>query len=524
MSFFKNVSKISLWTIASRVGGFVREMMVAYFLGVGIVVDALVLALKFPAFVRRLCAEGTMNTCFVPIFSEILHKKGEKPAKVFAASIFFIFFFALLVVTGLFLLFSADIIPFMFPGLLKTPDRLGHAIYYARIIFPFVVWISMTAIYGAVLNAKEYFSAFAASPFLGNISIIAFVFLGIAFGADTANGVEIGELFAWAILFSGFVQFMVVFLDAWRRDLLLPLPTLVWTPELRSFFRRLFPAAMGAGVAQINLFIGLLIASLLPTGNISYLNYADRLVQLPLSVIGTAMGVVLLPLLVKELHKNNVARANSQQERALGVSSFISFLMACVLILFAYGFVKVAFEHGRFTAHDAWQTARALSAYALGLPAYIMIKILSARFFARGQVVFPLIAGVVGIAVDIVLSLALIGTLGHVGIALATSASAWVNVTLLMGLLRWRQEWSPTKSLWLALAKIVGLSVGSVCVAWPFVEGLFVASLTKAQTFLHLMLGGVGFCALFGGGACILFWPIVRGALDLCDGHLSKKA
>jgi putative peptidoglycan lipid II flippase len=523
VSFFKNVSKISFWTIASRVAGFAREMMVANFLGAGIVVDALVLSLKFPSFIRRLCAEGTMNTCFVPIFASLLQKNKEEQAKIFAASVFVIFSAALLVMVSLFVFFADSVITFMFPGLLKTPERLAYAIHYARIIFPFVAWISITSIYGAVLNTREYFSAFAASPFVGNLSIITFVLFGLALGVDKTNAFDIGSLFAWGILVSGAVQFCVVFVDAWKRGLLLPIIVPKWSRELRSFFKRLFPAALGAGVSQINLFIGMLIASMLPAGNISYLNYADRLVQLPLSVIGTAMGVALLPVLVRELHAGRVERANRQQELALGVSFFASFLITVLFVSLSAIFVKIVFEHGRFNATDALQTARALSAYAWGLPAYIMVKVLSARFFARGRVLFPLICGLVSVGVDIVLSLILIRFMGHVGIAVATSVSAWTNVGLLALLLWQKREWRPTFELTAVFAKVVGLSFCILLMTLPLSDAVDVRSLDKWGGVGYALLGGGAIVAIFLAGGYILFGNYVRQFWDTRVSGASKK-
>lgn len=504
VSFLKNASKISFWTVASRIGGFFREMMVAHFLGAGLVVDALVLALKLPSFIRRLAAEGTMNTCFIPLFVELERKEGPAAARLFSGSILTLFSGVLLAVTALFVGFTDSVITFLFPKLMETPDRLQAAILYARIIFPFVVLISMTALYGAVLNARNRFSAFAASPFLGNAFIVLFVLWQMDFGAQTLDSFHIGLLFAWAILLSGGVQLLTVVIDAGWQGALIPFVWPRWTKTLKSFFKRLGPSALGAGVAQINLFIGLLIASMLPQGSISFLNYADRLVQLPLSVIGTAAGVALLPLLVKEIHAGKKAHADRQQEMALGMSFLISALVVVCFFLLAPFLTTLVFQRGKFTPMDAMQTARALAAYAWGLPAYIMMKVLSARFFASGDVVSPLKAGVWGVVVDIVLSLILIRFMGHVGIAVATSVSAWVNVSVLTFLLWKKKIWVPSPPLRRFLLKVSSISLGVSLLFFPWVGGFDVATMSSGQHIVYTFFFGL--CILGCFVAAVFFF------------------
>ena len=498
LSFFKSVTRISLWTVASRIAGFLREMLTAHFLGVGPIVDALVLALKIPSLIRRFTAEGTLNACFIPLFTSISDKKGFPCAKQFAASIFTLVTFVLLFFSVLFVCFAESILTFLFPGLLATPDRMLYAIYFSRIMFPFVLFISLTAIYGGILNAMGRFVAFSASPFFGNIFIIAVVLICLDFkNPSSADIFSRGAVFAWSILFSGLVQLSVVTYDAFRHKLLLPLVQPRKTVELKSFFKRLGPSVLSSGIAQVNIFVGLFIASWLPTGSISYLNYADRLVQLPLSVVGTAMGIALLPLLSRHICKKNTSKANSYQETALGVSFVFSAFVVVAFVILSDFFIALVFKHGAFRAQDAAETARALSGYAWGLPAYIMIKILAARFFAAGKVKPPLIASAVSLFVDMVLSIILSQLIGHVGIAIATSVSAWINALLLAVLLYRHKEWLwPKKLLWFQV-KVAIVCLTLIFLINPLIQPYFVYVTNKLDALIYTGVFGLLLLVLF---------------------------
>ena len=235
------------------------------------------------------------------------------------------------------------------------------------------------------------------------------------------------------------------------------------------------------------------------------------------------MGVALLPVLVRELHAKRIERANHQQELALSFSLFASFLIMTALVMLSGVFVKIVFEHGKFTSSDAFQTARALSAYALGLPAYIMIKILSARFFARGRVLFPLLCGLGSVFVDIVLSLILIRFFGHVGIALATSISAWTNVVLLLFFLWQKREWKPSWQLGGVFVKVVALSLMIILAFSPICERVNVASLDKWSSLTYAISGGFFIMMLFALGGYLFCGTYVRNAFSAHFLNPSKK-
>jgi len=484
MSFLKNVSRIGLWTILSRIAGFGREILTAYFLGVGLVVDALVIAMKIPSFVRRITAEGSMNACFIPLYSEVYATKGHLEAQKFAGSILSLFVIFLLLFSALIINFAEPIITTVFSGLRHTPERLAYTIYFTQIITPFTLFISITAIYGGVLNAKEHFTAFAASPFFGNLTIIILAWTAFMM-CPSSTLLTKGAFFAVAILISGCVQALVVIIDAYRKNLLFSFAWPLKTKALRSFFKRLGPSALGSGIAQVNLMVGLLIASWLPSGNISYLNYADRLSQLPLSVIGTAMGVAILPLLSKALAKKKTSHANSAQEMALAIALALSVFVVIYVTGFSRHIVTFIYQYGAFKESDAFHTSNALLAYIWGLPAYVSIKILSARFFAKGMVGPPLLAGLLSVVSDIILSILLSRIWGHVGIAIATSLAAWINVSALLVLLHTKKQWHASKDLKVYLLKMALLA--SIFIGFGILGSFFIP-FTSDKRILILIL------------------------------------
>lgn len=447
MSVFKDASRIGLWTILSRIGGFFREIVTAYFLGASFVVDALVLAMKIPSFFRRITAEGAVNACFVPLFTKLIAEKNKKEALRFASSLISLSLTFLFLVTALFVFFAPQLLALLFPGLVATPARFDATVLYARIIFPFVILISATAIYGGVLNAQKRFSAFASSPFFGNMFIVGCVLFFAHTNKNAFSLKKAGMVFAWAVLISGGVQLFIVMWDTWRSGAFF-LPK--WpkkNPLITSFFKKLGPVILGSGLVQINLLIGLFIASWLPKGSISHLNYADKLVQLPLSVVGTAISIALLPSLSRSLGKKDYAQANKDQEMSMKVTFIIASTLMLILCLLAHPLVFLAFGRGKFQTHDILATSKALMAFAPGLPSYIFIKILSTRFFAQGNTSTPLVAGMLGLIVDIVASVTLMLFFGHVGIAAAASLSGWTNAAVLMFLLYKKNLWHIPASL-----------------------------------------------------------------------------
>ena len=432
MKLIRSILTVGGFTVGSRLAGFVREVLTASLLGAGAASDALVVAIKLPSFFRRLFAEGAFNASFVPLFAGLLATEGKDSARTFAEQIFTLLLTSLLLLVVIVELFLPTILPALVPGFEKTPERLYYAIEFSRITFPFIFFISLTALYSGILNSFDRFAAVASSPMVGNFGILAVVF------ALHTQFSSAGYAFAIGITVCGVIQWLWVLLPAIQKGMYLRLRKPELSPNVKRFFVILGPAAFGSGIVQINLFVGSWIASWLPTGAISYLNFADRLNQLPLSVIGVAVSTALLPLLSKQIRSGAHREASASQNLALEFSMFLTLPATLALTLIAHPLVAAVFERGAFSSEDTLATAYTLMALALGLPAYVMIKVFTTGFFARQDTKTPIYTALAGIAVDIILSLILMGSLKQIGIALATAAAAWVNA-LLLGYLLWRK-------------------------------------------------------------------------------------
>lgn len=432
MNLVRSITTVGGYTVGSRLFGFVREILTASFLGAGPAADALVVAIKLPSFFRRLFAEGAFNSSFVPLFAGLLATKGKEEARTFAEQILTLWvgvLFLLLICVELFL---PTLMSLLVPGFKSTPERLYYAIEFSRITFPFIFFISLTALYSGILNSIDKFAVVASSPMIGNMAIIAVVlgFYDTFFSA--------GYAFAWGIMACGILQWVWVWIPSLKQGMGLRFVWPRFDANVKRFFKILAPAAFGSGVVQINLFVGAFIASWLPTGAISYLNYADRLNQLPLSVIGVAVSTALLPILSRQIRAGSWKKAHQTQNQAIEFSMFLTLPAALALIFLAEPFVMVVFERGAFTEQDTQATSLTLQALAIGLPAYVLIKVFSSSFFSRQDTLTPVYTACAGIAVDIGLSLYLMGTWHQVGIAFATAAAGWVNAGLL-GFLLWNQ-------------------------------------------------------------------------------------
>ncbi len=427
MQLFRSIVTIGGWTMGSRVLGFIRTILMASYLGAGVAADAIAIAIRMPSMLRRLFAEGAFSAAFVPIFAGDLATHGQEKALKTAEDIFNVLLWSLLALTIVCEIFMEPLMRALVPGF--GPERLELTIYLTRITFPFIIFISLCAFYGGILNSYDRFTAFAASPMAGNAWIIgAIVFL-------TPQMSEPSLSFALALLGCGVVQFFWVYIPAKQSGIHLRIQAPRLSPDVRKFLKILGPSALGSGVVQVNLFIGSMIASLLPTGGVAILTYADRLCQLPISVIGTAMGTALLPILSRQIRSGEIAKAKTCLRESLELSLLLSVPAAIGLVVLADPLITIFFVHGKFDAGSGALTAATLKMFSLGLPAYILVKVFSATFFAQKAPKVPLVTGALTVIIDVVLSLLLIEDFGAAGIGIATAAASWFNVILLAILL-----------------------------------------------------------------------------------------
>lgn len=456
MKLLKSLTTVGGFTMGSRVFGFIRDMITASLLGTGAVADALVVAIKLPSLLRRILAEGAFNAAFVPMFAGTLAKDGKDYARSFAEEVFSILIVCLLLIVVIVEFFMPWLMRIFVPGFSATPERLELAISFTRITFPFILFISLTALYSGILNSLERFAAAASSPMAGNVFIIGFVMALSTYTTDA------GVLMAGAIMGCGVVQLLWVLVPAYRAGVGLKIRRPRFSPRVRQLLKRMAPVALGSGVHQVNVLIGTLIASILPVGGMSFLYYAERLNQLPLSVIGTAMSTVLLPFLAKHIRAGRHEEAQRMQNQGLELAMLLTIPAMIGLVMLAEPLVKMLFQRGAFDALAAQQTAYALMAFSLGLPAYVLTKIFNTSFYAQEDTTTPLKTAGIAVLVDIVLSLILLKPLQHVGIALATAVSAWVNVVMLGYLLYRKQSLSLDRAM---VRFSVGLGISSAATA-----------------------------------------------------------
>jgi len=433
MALLRSGALVGAYTLASRILGFVRDVMIAAVLGAGPVADAFVVAFRFPNLFRNLVAEGAFSVAFVPLYSRAVEERGAEGARTFAGQVLAVLLATLALVTIAALAAMPWLMAVIAPGFIETPAKYQLAVELTRITFPYLLCMALVALLGGMLNSHFRFAAAAAAPVLLNITLIAALLLAV--GLRVAPG----HALAWAVVVAGIGQFLWLAAAAARQGLLPTLPRPRLTPDVRRLLALMLPGAFGAGVIQINIVVATMIASLLPTGAVASLYYADRLYQLPLGVIGTAIGTVLLPELARKLRSHDPAGAMLSQNRALEAALLLTLPAAAALAAIATPITAVLFQHGAFGAAATRTTAAALAAFALGLPAYVIVKALAPAFFAREDTVTPVRAAVVAVVTNVVLSLLLIRPLGPTGIALATSLAAWVNACGL-ALSLWRHE------------------------------------------------------------------------------------
>ncbi len=412
---------VGVWTLVSRVLGFVRDILIAAYLGAGPAAEAFVIAFSLPNMFRRFFAEGAFNMAFVPMFSKKLQSGDD--ATDFARDAFSGLATILIVLTVLAQVFMPWLVLAMASGF-AGDARFDLAVDYGRLAFPYILFISLAALLSGVLNATGRFAAAAATPVLLNIVLVGALVWAARSGAD------IGRALAWGVPVAGIAQLALVWWAAARAGFrLIPrLPRM--TPELKRLAVIAAPAALAGGVVQVNLLVGRQVASFFD-GSIQYLNLADRLYQLPLGVVAIAIGVVLLPELSRRLQAGESDRGREALNRAGEFALFLTLPAAVALIVVPLPLVSVLFERGRFSAEDAAATAMAVAIYGLGLPAFVMQKVLQPLYFAREDTRTPFRYALVAMVVNAVLAIALAPVIGFLAAAIGTTLASWAMVILL---------------------------------------------------------------------------------------------
>jgi putative peptidoglycan lipid II flippase len=438
----RNVLTVGGWTMASRVLGFARDMLIAALLGAGPITDAFFVAQKLPNLFRRLFGEGAFNAAFVPAFSGMLAAEGLPSAHRFAEEAFAVMAFWLSVLTVAGEVFMPQLMAVLAPGFEAIPAKFELAVALSRITFPYLLLICLAALVSGVLNGLERFTAASASYVLYNvISIACMLWL-------TPYVATVGHALSWGVSGAGVVQLALLLVATRRAGVPLRLPRPRLTPQVRLLVRRMLPGLVGAGVTQLNLALDVVVSSLLPPGTVSVLYFADRVQQLPLGVIGTAVGTALLPLLSRQVRAGEGEASLGTLNRAIEYALFLTLPAAVALVVSAWPVMSVLFEHGAFDAESTRFSAQSLAAYAVGLPAFVLVKAVAPAFFARGDMATPVKIGVAAVVLNLAMNVAfnlsyIVSSLGfvvppayadrlpalaHIGPALATSLAAMFNV------------------------------------------------------------------------------------------------
>ena len=412
------------YTLLSRLTGFARDVMLAAILGAGPVADAFFVALRLPNHFRAIFAEGAFNAAFVPAYAH-LYNQNASSAKLFADRIFTLLLAvqaALLVIAWQFM---PQVIALLAPGFVDDPQRGELAIALTRITFPYLLLVTLVTLYGGMLNVMHCFATAAAAPIFLNLSMM----LTLALAAFFPNA---GYAAAWGVLLAGFLEFFLLAGDAGRNGILPKFSALKIDQDVRAFFRALGPATVGSMGTQIALFADTIIATFLAAGALSALYYADRLNQLPIGVIGIAIGTVLLPEMSRRITAGDHAGAMASQRRAFEFTLLFSIPFVAAFLTVPDVIMRAMFARGAFSKADAASAAATLAAYAIGLVPFVLIRSAVATFYARKDTATPVKAALTGVAVNVALKIALVGSLAQVGLALATAVGAWINLVLIL--------------------------------------------------------------------------------------------
>lgn len=441
-------------TLISRISGLIRDVVLATSFGASMAADAFYVAFRIPNFFRRIFAEGAFSQAFVPVLSEYRNRSDEAAIRVFishmSASLGLIL---LLVVVGG-VLASSAIVTVLAPGFLDEPEKFAITVSMLRITFPYLLFISLVAMSGGIMNACHHFTTPAFTPVLLNLSMIAAALLL----APLMNGSVVA--LAWGVLLAGFVQLFFQF-PKLRQMNLLVFPRINWQDQgVRKVGKLMIPAVIGSSAAQINLLINTILASFLVTGSVTWLYYSDRLMEFPLGIFGIALATVILPALSDTHHARSKEEFSTLLDWALRWAVLIGLPASVALVLLSEALLATLFQYRAFTALDVDMASKSLIAFSLGLPGLILIKVLAPGFFARQDTRTPARIAVISVVVNIVFSLLLIKPLAHTGLALALTVSAYVNSGLLYYTLRKQGVLHLQRGWPLFLIKVLIASIG----------------------------------------------------------------
>jgi putative peptidoglycan lipid II flippase len=493
MNLLKATGTIGGLTMVSRVLGFARDMIAARLLGASHANDAFNLAFLLPNIFRRLFAEGAFSSGFVPLFSRRLAGGGMEDAEGFSNDILAVFMPALLLVTALFVIFMPGVLLLIVPEYAETPGKLELATELSRWTFPYLLFISLVALLSGVLNSLTRFAVAAFAPALLNVALI----LGLLLAPR--NEIATVRFMAAAVLVGGVAQFALCWFAVRRAGVKLHFGRPRMTPAVRELVVLILPATAAAGVYQLSQLFYAYFSSRLGEGALTMLSYADRLNQLPLSIIGTALGVAILPAISQAIARNDEAQAADVQARAFDLSMLLTLPATLALMVAAFPIIGALYRGGEYSLEAAQTTANILAILVTGLPAYVLVKVLTPAFYARKDVKTPVTIGMAVLALSIPANFILIPQIGIYSLASVTSAGAWINFVLLFGILYARGHFRMPG--WL-----VSRVVRQLLAALAMAAALFGLRSLLAGWFLGSVIErAVGLAVLVGTGGLVYF-------------------
>ena len=451
MNLIKSTGTFGFYTIISRILGYLRDILIAIFLGTGFLADAFFVAFRIPNTFRRLFAEGTFNAAFVPSYTKEMIKGKSKSIK-FAGEIFNILFLGLLFLILLIEIFMPLFVSIIAPGFVEDDKKIQLAINLTRITFPFLMFVSLSSFFSAILNSHNKFAAASSAPIILNLILIGILFFGNSLGDDLiyylSYGVSIGGLLQLIFLYKFSKKYYsIIFKFKFKIN-----------KNIKIFFRKLLPSIFSSGVTQINILVGTIIASFQASA-VSYLYYADRIYQINLAIAGIAIGVVVLPKLSQYVHLNKKNKILLIQNKALELSMFLSLPATVALIVGSDEIISALFGYGSFDQESVRNSAKALYYFSLGLPAFSLIKVFSSFFFANQNTKTPFYISLISVILNIAISVYYFSNLGFIIIPIATSISSWFNALLLFIFLKNFNLFEFNKEFFVKFIKIIFLSI-----------------------------------------------------------------
>ena len=451
MNLIKSTGTFSFFTIISRLLGYLRDILIAIFLGTSFLADAFFVAFRIPNTFRRLFSEGTFNAAFVPSYSSEL-TKGKIKSNNFANEVFNLLLLSLLILVFLAQIFMPIFVSLIAPGFIDDKEKINLAVNLTRITFPFLMFISLASFFSAILNSHNRFAETAAAPIILNIVLIIVLLFSKLLNDELVYYLSYGVTLA-GLLQLIFLYFFVKKYFNFRFNFKLSMNN-----KIKFFFKKLLPSIFSSGVTQINILVGTIIASFQASA-VSYLYYADRIYQINLAIAGIAIGVVILPQLSKHISQKNKKKIHLIQNKALELSLFLSLPASVALVIASKEIISALFGYGQFNESSVLNSANALYFFSLGLPAFAMLKVFSNFFFANHDTKTPFYVSLASVLLNIIISLYFFETIGFIIIPIATTISSWFNLIILFLILKKRELFSFNNIFIIRFYKIVFASI-----------------------------------------------------------------